>query len=151
MVIEKTGLIKICLQFIKLYNKEKLLPFINNIFKMFCKMLKFGEKNKTIATRGGSNGQKLFYNTFHIKNEFENVFLFMTETINKKIQTIISNKFLIVRNKKLGLPLQNQLLLDEYGGELDESILEFLQLLCENHNRKLQLFYIKWSDIKQRY
>ena len=151
MVIEKTGLIKICLQFIKLYNKEKLLPFINNIFKMFCKMLKFGEKNKTIATRGGSNGQKLFYNTFHIKNEFESVFLFMTETINKKIQTIISNKFLIVRNKKLGLPLQNQLLLDEYGGELDESILEFLQLLCENHNRKLQLYLHKQKNFRKDY
>ena len=151
MVIEKTGLIKICLQFIKLYNNEKLLPFINNIFKMFCKMLKFGEMNKTIATRGGSNGQKLFYSTFNIKHEFESVFLFMTETINKKIQTIISNKFLIVRNKKLGLSLQNQLLLNEYGGEMDESILEFLQLLCENHNQNLQLYLHKQGNFRKDY
>ena len=151
MVIEKTGLIKICLQFIKLYNNEKLLPFINNIFKMFCKMLKFGEMNKTITTRGGSNGQKLFYSTFNIKHEFETVFLFMTETINKKIQTIISNKFLIVRNKKLGLSLQNQLLLNEYGGEMDESILEFLQLLCENHNRNLQLYLHKQDNFRKDY
>ena len=78
MIVEKTGLIKICLQFIKRYNNEKLLPFINAIFKMFCKMLKFGELNKEVATRGGSNGQKLFYNTFNIKNEFEQVFRFMT-------------------------------------------------------------------------
>ena len=86
MVIEKTGLIKICLQFIKLNNNEKLLPFINNIFKMFCKMLEFGETNIAKAASEESNGQKLFYNTFNIKNEFEPVFLFMTETINKKIQ-----------------------------------------------------------------
>ena len=151
MVIEKTGLIKICLQFIKLYNNEKLLNFINNIFKMFCKMLKFGETNNAISTRGGSNGQKLFYNTFNIKNEFETVFLFMTETINEKIQTIISNKFLIVRNKKSGLSLQNQLLLDEYGGELDENILEFLQLLCENHNKKLQLYLHKQKNFRKDY
>ena len=151
MVIEKTGLIKICLQFIKLYNNEKLMPFINNIFKMFCKMLKFGDTNKAIATRGGSNGQKLFYNTFNIKNEFETVFLFMTETINRKIQTIISNKFLIVRNKKLGLSLQNQLLLNEYGGEIDENILEFLQLLCENHNKKLQLYLHKQKNFRKDY
>ena len=151
MMIEKTGLIKICLQFIKLNNNEKLLPFINNIFKMFCKMLKFGENNKAIATRNESNGQKLFYNTFNIKNEFEPVFLFMTETINKKIQTIISNKFLIVRNKKFGLSLQNQLLLDEYGGEMDESILQFLQLLCENHNKKLQLYLHKQKNFRKDY
>ena len=151
MVIEKTGLIKICLQFIKLYNNEKLLPFINNIFQMFCKMLKFGELNKAITTRGGSNGQKLFYSTFNIKNEFEPVFLFMTETINKKIQTIISNKFLIVRNKKLLLSLQNQLLLNEYGGEMDESILEFLQLLCENHNKKLQEYLHKQNNFRKDY
>ena len=151
MVIEKTGLIKICLQFIKLNNNEKLLPFINNIFKMFCKMLKFGEMNKAIASSNESNGQKLFYNTFNIKNEFEPVFLFMTETINKKIQTIISNKFLILRNKKLGLSLQNQLLLDEYGGEMDESILQFLQLLCENHNKKLQLYLHKQKNFRKDY
>ena len=151
MVIEKTGLIKICLQFIKLYNNEKLLPFINNIFKMFCKMLKFGDTNKAIATRGGSNGQKLFYNTFNIKKEFETVFLFMTETINKKIQTIISNKFLIVRNKKFGLSLQNQLLLDESGGDLDKNILEFLQLLCENHNKTLQLYLHKQKNFRKDY
>ena len=151
MVIEKTSLIKICLQFIKLYNNEKLLPFINNIFKMFCKMLKFGEGNLSMVTRGASNGQKLFYNLFNIKKEFETVFLFMTETINKKIQTIISNKFLIVRNKKLGLSLQNQLLLDDYGGEMDESILEFLQLLCENHNRKLQLYLHKQKNFRKDY
>ena len=150
MIIEKTGLIKICLQFIKLYNNEKLLPFINNIFKMFCKMLKFGETNKSIATRGGSNGQKLFYDLFQ-KKEFETVFQFMTETINKKIQTIISNKFLIVRNKKLTLSLQNQLLLDEYGGEIDESILEFLQLLCENHNLKMQKYLHKQKDFRKDY
>ena len=151
MVVEKTGLIKICLQFIKRYNDEKLLPFINAIFKMFCKMLKFGELNKAIATHGGSNGQKLFYNTFNIKNEFEPVFCFMTETINKKIQTIISNKFLIVRNKKKTLSIQNQLLLDEYGGEMDENILEFLQLLCENHNRNLQLYLHKQNNFRRDY
>ena len=151
MVIEKTGLIKICLQFIKLNNNEKLLPFINNIFKMFCKMLEFGETNIAKAANEESNGQKLFYNTFNIKNEFEPVFLFMTETINKKIQTIISNKFLIIRNKKLGLSLQNQLLLDEYGGEIDENILQFLQLLCENHNKKLQLYLHKQKNFRKDY
>ena len=151
MVIEKTGLIKICLQFIKLNNNEKLLPFINNIFKMFCKMLEFGETNIAKAASEESNGQKLFYNTFNIKNEFEPVFLFMTETINKKIQTIISNKFLIIRNKKLGLSLQNQLLLDEYGGEIDENILQFLQLLCENHNKKLQLYLHKQKNFRKDY
>ena len=151
MVVEKTGLIKISLQFIKRYNNEKLLPFINEIFKMFCKMLKFGELSKEIASRGGSNGQKLFYNTFNIKNEFEQVFRFMTETINKKIKTIISNKFLIVRNKKKNLSIQNQLLLDEYGGEIDENILEFLQLLCENHNRNLQLYLHKQKNFRRDY
>ena len=150
MVVEKTGLIKICLKFIK-RNNEKLLPFINAIFKMFCKMLKFGETNKELASRGGSNGQKLFYNTFNIKNDFEPVFSFMTETINKKIQTIISNKFLIVRNKKKTLSIQNQLLLDEYGGEIDENILEFLQLLCENHNRNLQLYLHKQKNFRRDY
>ena len=151
MIIEKTGLIKICLQFIKRHNNEKLLPFINAIFKMFCKMLKFGESNKVIAASGGSNGQKLFYNTFNIKNEFEQVFFFMTETINKKIQTIISNKFLIVRDKKKTLSIRNQLLLDEYGGEIDENILEFLQLLCENHNRDLQLYLHKQKNFRRDY
>jgi len=100
MVVEKTGLIKISLKFINRYDNEKLLPFINAIFKMFCKMLKFGAASNEVVSRAGSNGQKLFYNTFNIKHEFEQVFSFMTETINKKIQTIISNKFLIVRNKK---------------------------------------------------
>ena len=94
---------------------------------MFCKMLKFGENNKSVAVRGGSNGQKLFYSLFNTKKDFEQVFCFMTETINKKIQTIISNKFLIIRNKKKTISIQNQLLLEEYGGELDENILEFLQ------------------------
>ena len=37
MVIEKTSLIKICLQFIKLYNNEKLLPFINIIIYLILK------------------------------------------------------------------------------------------------------------------
>ena len=151
MIIEKTGLIKICLKFIKRYDDEKLLPFINAIFKMFCKMLKFGETNKEVASRGGSNGQKLFYSTFNIKNEFEQVFYFMTETINKKIQTIISNKFLIVRNKKKTLSIQNQLLLDEFGGEIDENILEFLQLLCENHNKNLQLYLHKQKNFRRDY
>jgi len=150
MIIEKTGLIKICLQFIKRHNNEKLLPFINVVFKMFCKMLKFGE-NKVAAVSGGSNGQKLFFNTFNIKKEFEQVFFFMTETINKKIQSIISNKFLIVRNKKKTLSTQNQLLLDEYGGEIDENILEFLQLLCENHNRNLQLYLHKQNNFNRDY
>ena len=152
MIIEKTGLIKISLYFIKKHsNNEKLIPFFNAIFKMFCKMLKFGESSKVVATRGGSNGQKLFYNTFNIKQEFEQVFSFMTETINKKIQTIISNKFLIVRNKKKTLSIQNQLLLDEYGGEIDENILEFLQLLCENHNENLQSFLHKQKNFRRDY
>ena len=152
MIIEKTGLIKISLYFIKKHNNnEKLLPFFNGIFKMFCKMLKFGESNKVVATRGGSNGQKLFYNIFNIKQEFEQVFSFMTETINKKIQTIISNKFLIVRNKKKTLSFQNQLLLDEYGGEIDENILEFLQLLCENHYENLQSYLHKQKNFRRDY
>ena len=151
MLIEKTGLIKICLQFIKRYDDEKLLPFINMIFKMFCKMLKFGQADKEMTNSSGSNGQKLFYNTFNLKNEFEQVFYFMTETINKKIQTIISNKFLIVRNKKNNLSIQNQLLLEEYGGEIDENILEFLQLLCENHNKNLQLYLHKQKNFKRDY
>jgi hypothetical protein len=79
MVVEKTGLIRICLLFITRYNEEKILPFINEIFKMFCKMLKFGENNKSVAARGGSNGQKLFYSLFNTKKDFEQVFCFMTE------------------------------------------------------------------------
>ena len=151
MIVEKTGLIRICLLFITRYNEEKILPFINEIFKMFCKMLKFGENNKSVAARGGSNGQKLFYSLFNTKKDFEQVFCFMTETINKKIQTIISNKFLIIRNKKKTLSIQNQLLLEEYGGELDENILEFLQLLCENHNRNLQLYLYKQNNFRRDY
>ena len=151
MVIEKTGLIKISLKFINRYDNEKLLPFINAIFKMFCKMLKFGAASNEVVSRAGSNGQKLFFNTFNIKHEFEQVFSFMTETINKKIQTIISNKFLIVRNKKKTLSIQNQLLLDEYGGDIDENILEFLQLLCENHNINLQLYLHKQNNFRRNY
>ena len=151
MIVEKTGLIRICLLFITRYNEEKILPFINEIFKMFCKMLKFGENNKSVAVRGGSNGQKLFYSLFNTKKDFEQVFCFMTETINKKIQTIISNKFLIIRNKKKTLSIQNQLLLEEYGGALDENILEFLQLLCENHNRNLQLYLHKQNNFRRDY
>ena len=151
MIIEKTGLIKICLKFIKKYSDDKLLPFINAIFKMFCEMLEFGEANKEVTNSGGSNGQKLFYNTFNIKHEFEPVFHFMTETINKKIQTIISNKFLIILNKKKNLSIQNQLLLDEYGCEIDENILEFLQLLCENHNKNLQLYLHKQKNFRRDY
>ena len=151
MIVEKTGLIRICLLFITRYNEEKILPFINEIFKMFCKMLQFGDNNKSVAVRGGSNGQKLFYSLFNTKRDFEQVFCFMTEIINRKIQTIISNKFLIIRNKKKTISIQNQLLLEEYGGELDENILEFLQLLCENHNRNLQLYLHKQNNFRRDY
>ncbi len=141
ITIERTGIIKTCLKLVNKYKNPEIKEILPFIFGMFTKILK----------KGNFNSQEAFYNIMTIKSDYESVFRFMLEVIEEKINLILSNKSKIIRYKKKRISYENKILLKDVDLEIDSKILEFLQLLCENHNRKLQMFLHNQTNFRKNY
>ena len=141
ILIEKTGIIEACLGLVRKHDVPEIKEMLPNIFSMFCKILK----------KGNLNSQESFYNMFTMKNKFEPVFNFMLELISNKMNYILSNKSKIIRHKKKKISFENKIFFNNAELNLDSKILQFLQLLCENHNRKLQLFLHSQTNFRKSY
>ena len=141
ITIERTGIIKTRLKLVNKYKIPEINEILPYIFGMFTKILK----------KGNFNSQEAFYNIMTIKSDYESVFRFMLEVIEEKINLILSNKSKIIRHKKKRISYENKILLKDVDLEIDSKILEFLQLLCENHNRKLQMFLHNQTNFRKNY
>lgn len=141
ILIEKTGLVETCLTLVRSYNNPEIKEMLPYIFAMFCKVLK----------KGNLNSQEAFFNMFTMKNKFEPVFNFMLDLISNKMNYILSNKSKILRHKKKKISFENKIFFNNSELSLDSKILQFLQLLCENHNRKLQLFLHSQTNFRKSY
>jgi hypothetical protein len=134
LLFERTGIVKNSLQMICNYSIPEVYDQLPYIFENFCMLL----------MKGNDMWQEIFFKNFTMNNEYELVFKFIYNMISDKMDSIITNKSNIIRNKKKkflenfqvqsGLKFFNS----DNATKLDSKILQFLQLLCENHNIKLQ-------------
>ena len=139
--LERTGILETLLRLVNKYKIPAINELLPEIFDMFCKILK----------KGNFNSQEAFYNILTMKNQFEPVFSYMKELITEKISFILSGKSTIIREKKKKISFENRIFLKDVDMKQDSKILQFLQLLCENHNKKLQLFLHNQVNFRKSY
>ena len=137
----RTGILETLLRLVNRYKSPEISELLPGIFDMFCKILK----------KGNFNSQEVFYNILTMKNQFEPVFSYMKELITEKINFILSGKSTIIREKKKKISFENKIFLKDVDMKQDSKILQFLQLLCENHNNKLQLFLHNQGNFRKSY
>ena len=141
ILVEKTGIVEACLNLVRAFTVPEIKEMLPNIFSLFCRILK----------KGNANSQEAFYSTFTMRNKYELVFAFMLDTVGNKMNYILSNKSKILKHKKKKISFENKIFFNNKEVSLDSKILQFLQLLCENHNRKLQLFLHSQINFRKSY
>ena len=141
ILVEKTGIIEACMNLCRGFDVPEIKEMLPHIFALFCRILK----------KGNSNSQEAFYSIFTMRNKYELVFSFMLDTVSSKMNYILSNKSKILKHKKRKISFENKIFFNNNESNLDSKILQFLQLLCENHNRKLQLYLHSQSNFRKSY
>ena len=141
ILVEKTGIIEACLNLCRGFDVPEIKEMLPYIFALFCRILK----------KGNANSQEAFYSTFTMRNKYELVFSFMLDTVSDKMNYILSNKSKVLKHKKRKISFENKIFFNNNESNLDSKILQFLQLLCENHNRKLQLYLHSQSNFRKSY
>lgn len=141
---ERMGLIEKLLKLICLNSsiETSLQPYI---FQLCCALLK----------KGNDNIQESFYKNFIKKSENELCFKYIYNLISFKIESIMTNKTLILNKLKLKQSIFNSeskfILFQDLNQQTDSKLMQFLQLLCENHNNKLQTYLRTQHNYRKKY
>jgi hypothetical protein len=140
---ERSGIIENCLKLLCNFNSPFIRELMPSIYSLFCILLEGG--NDII--------QEAFYKNFTKIGEYELIFKFVYNLIYEKMDLIITNKTNIIRAKMKKFKHIREIffLNDSLSSQLDALILEFLQLLCENHNKKLQNFLRYQENFRKVY
>ena len=124
---------------------SNIIPFI---FQIFCLILK----------GGNDYSQEIFFNNFTKNNEFELSFKYMFNLLSNKIDSIKNNKLSILfQNTEINNSSKNFIYNDilffdnNILEQTDSLVMKFLQLLCENHNNKLQSLIKYQSSFRKNY
>jgi hypothetical protein len=140
---ERSGIIEKCLKLLCHFHSPFIKELMPSIYSLFCILLK-----------GGNDiTQEAFFKNFTKIDENELIFKFIYNLIYEKMDLIITNKTNIIRAKMKKFKHVREIffLNDSLSSQLDALILEFLQLLCENHNKKLQNFLRYQENFRKVY
>jgi hypothetical protein len=140
---ERSGIIENCLKLLCNFNSPFIRELMPSIYSLFCMLL----------DGGNDITQEAFYKNFTKIGEYELIFKFVYNLIYEKMDLIITNKTNIIRAKMKKFKHVREIffLNDALSSQLDALILEFLQLLCENHNKKLQNFLRYQENFRKVY